>query len=232
MYKAVIFDLYGTLIENPSKNEYKNELEIMSAILKIDIKEFEHYWNRETYMKRVLGYYKTIEGNLIDICKSAKVNISHEKIMNAAASRENFTKSSLEKLKDNTRAVLEGLKKRGYKIGLISDCSCDVPKYWNTCKIKSFFDSEVFSCVSGVKKPDNKIYRLSLNELDLKPDECIYVGDGGSFELTGALNAGMSPVLISYAETRMTFRHNVDIWNGRRIQNLSELMKYLPIIHL
>lgn len=45
-------------------------------------------------------------------------------------------------------------------------------------------------------KSDARIYRLACDGLGLDPSGCIYVGDGSSQELTGALEVGMRPVLI------------------------------------
>jgi putative hydrolase of the HAD superfamily len=49
----------------------------------------------------------------------------------------------------------------------------------------------------GVCKPDPRIYRAACEQLKVDPRECLYVGDGGSRELTGAAAVGMTPVRLS-----------------------------------
>jgi len=46
------------------------------------------------------------------------------------------------------------------------------------------------------EKPDPRIYHLALERLKVKPQDCLYVGDGSSHELTGARKVGMHPVQI------------------------------------
>jgi len=41
------------------------------------------------------------------------------------------------------------------------------------------------------------MYRLACTGLAVTPAECLYVGDGGSGELTGAAAVGMRPVLLA-----------------------------------
>ena len=45
-----------------------------------------------------------------------------------------------------------------------------------------------------MKKPDACIYEEALRRLGIMPDECIFVGDGGSRELEGAKSAGIKAV--------------------------------------
>jgi putative hydrolase of the HAD superfamily len=62
--------------------------------------------------------------------------------------------------------------------------------------LASLFDTAVFSCHCGSKKPEPRIYQQALQQLGLKPDTCLFVGDGGSNEHHGAYAVGMKPVLI------------------------------------
>lgn len=47
-------------------------------------------------------------------------------------------------------------------------------------------------------KPDLRIYEYALNRLDVKAEESLFVGDGGSNELAGAKRAGMISVFTEY----------------------------------
>ena len=61
-----------------------------------------------------------------------------------------------------------------------------------------YFDAPVLSCEAGVMKPDPAIFRLSLDALDVCPAECLYVGDGGSDELTAAHALGMRAIQATW----------------------------------
>ena len=59
-----------------------------------------------------------------------------------------------------------------------------------------YFSEALFSWQVGVAKPDRKIYELCASRLQRSMSSCLFVGDGGSSELQGARDAGMSPVFV------------------------------------
>lgn len=54
------------------------------------------------------------------------------------------------------------------------------------------------ACFSQRKKPDEEIFIRCLSELNLSPEECIYVGDGGSNELEAAKLMQMQPLQATW----------------------------------
>ena len=55
-----------------------------------------------------------------------------------------------------------------------------------------YFDKVCLSYEEGVQKPDEEIYRRCMAGLGVAPEECIYIGDGGSQELEAARDLGMN----------------------------------------
>ena len=53
-----------------------------------------------------------------------------------------------------------------------------------------------------MKKPDACIYEEASKRLGMDMAECLFVGDGGSNELTGAVNAGMEAVQAKWYTNR------------------------------
>ena len=119
--------------------------------------------------------------------------------------------------------ALKRLRELGKKIGLISDCGGDIPVLWPETPFAELIDEAVLSCTVGLRKPDPRIYELACDRLGVSPDRCLYVGDGGSNELTGADAAGMHAVLIraSYDDEADERR---EAWAGLRISSLSEVL--------
>ena len=68
---------------------------------------------------------------------------------------------------------------------------------WGECPIARLFDSTVISCHVGCVKPEPEIYQISLRELGVEAREAVFVGDGGSSELEGARNVGLTTVMIA-----------------------------------
>ncbi|MDE6698901.1 MAG: HAD family hydrolase [Lachnospiraceae bacterium] len=55
-----------------------------------------------------------------------------------------------------------------------------------------YFDAVLLSCEQGIQKPDEEIFIRCIEQLHVKPEECLYVGDGGSRELETARKLGMT----------------------------------------
>jgi len=87
----------------------------------------------------------------------------------------------------------------------------------------------VFSPEMGVRKPHARMYRAARDGLGVSALECLYVGDGGSRELTGAVLAGMHPVLIRVPEEEAQgmYRVDEDHWQGATISSLSQVLDLL-----
>ena len=70
----------------------------------------------------------------------------------------------------------------------------------NDYRIKQFglsqiFDLFVSSCYVGMRKPDDKIYRLALDLIQKAPDECCFIDDRPA-NIEGAAKIGMRTVLM------------------------------------
>lgn len=88
--------------------------------------------------------------------------------------------------------MLQALKSKGAKIGLISNCFSEEVVSIRKSILFPYFDAVCLSFEEEVMKPDERIYESCMNKLQVKADECLYVGDGGSKELETALKMGMS----------------------------------------
>jgi epoxide hydrolase-like predicted phosphatase len=84
--------------------------------------------------------------------------------------------------------------KNSYKMGLITNAWPDV-RYWLEKKwnIADIFDHIVISAEVGLLKPDPEIYFLSLQGLDVKPGEAIFIDDFKE-NVEGARAVGMQAI--------------------------------------
>ena len=94
--------------------------------------------------------------------------------------------------------MLSGLKAQGIRIGLITNCFSEEAKLIRESELFLCFDAHCLSWEEGVRKPDPDIYRTCLHRLGVAPEECLYVGDGGSFELEAARALGMQAVQATW----------------------------------
>jgi putative hydrolase of the HAD superfamily len=227
-YKAIIFDLFGTLVRSPSNQGYLDVLERMAAYLSVPPDDFNRVWF-ETARERNVGTIQSIEDNIIRICEQLRVHARDAAIGQATRIRLDFVRQTMRPRPDAIE-VLAHLKSQGFKVGLISNCSPDAPVIWQDTPLAPFFDLAVFSSSAGMRKPDPRIYLLATEQLGVKPKDCLYVGDGASQELPGAARIGMSPVMIQVFgedfESPLPEDARGD-WDGPRVSSLTEVLKLL-----
>jgi len=225
-YEAVIFDLFGTLVDNFAFQGYQGTLSGIASALTLPSEDFYRLWYETSHM-RATGFFETVEANIEHICRTLGLQVEADRISAAARIRIDFTRRTLTPRQDAVE-TLARLKAAGYKIGLISDCSPDVPLLWQETAFASLVDVPIFSCAVGFKKPDPRIYTLICERVAVMPQKCLYVGDGSSRELTGASQVGMHPVLIRvpYEGTIYeSFRPDPEVgWQGCTVSTLKEVL--------
>jgi putative hydrolase of the HAD superfamily len=220
-YKAVIFDLYGTLVPTFSENKYRALVMQTALALGAPPEPFWDLW-AASFNDSFLGIIPDSTAKIIYVCEKLGITIEQDKI--TEQSQLLFHHESLAMVpRPEAVGVLSALKQRDHKIGLISDCVSETITYWENTTLKPFFDTTVFSCAVGVKKPDPRIYRIATERLKVKPQDCLYIGDGSSRELTGAFKAGMNPVKIRVPD-EIPYFLDEDDWHGATISSLNEVL--------
>jgi len=87
--------------------------------------------------------------------------------------------------------LLDQLRSRGLRLGVISNCFAEDVATWPQCALASRVDCTVFSCDVGLAKPDPDIYLEALRRLHVDPSDAWYIGDGADDELSGAEQVGL-----------------------------------------
>lgn len=107
---------------------------------------------------------------------------------------------------------------------MISDCTHELAELWDTLPLASLVDAAVFSVVAGRRKPHASLYRSMCQGLGVAPSEAIYVGDGGSNELTGATAVGIRAIRLVAPDSAdaLVYDAEADGW-GPLIESLEEL---------
>jgi epoxide hydrolase-like predicted phosphatase len=101
-----------------------------------------------------------------------------------------------------SRSMPELVKKLGknYRLAALTDCG----KEWLEFKLKKsglekVFDPVISSCHSGVRKPDEKIYKILIERLNMEPSQCVFIDDNES-NLLPARKLGIYTVLFQNQE--------------------------------
>jgi putative hydrolase of the HAD superfamily len=98
---------------------------------------------------------------------------------------------------DSTHALLDVLRERGLKTGLVSN-AFDPPALLHRdleqMGLGSRLDVAVFSSETGKRKPHPAIFETALAQLDADPSRAIFVGDRRYEDIRGAKELGMTTV--------------------------------------
>jgi len=204
-YRAVVFDLWNTLVLWPTEDGH-NFYGLMADHVGIPHDRFSEAWTG-LYDQRATG---PLEPSVRAVCQ--RLGVADELVQGLIDVRIDFTREALVPV-EGSLEILDELRRRGLRLGLISVCSEEVPRLWEETPLASRIDAAVFSCSVGVRKPDTRIYEIAAEWLGLRAEECLFVDDQPSF-VEGAVAAGMDAVLIGD-----------EPWEGKRIEQLDEVLE-------
>ncbi len=191
--RTILFDLFHTLTSLESVRSGGLSTSEYLGISK-------QSWSEqllEKSMERLIGALKDPFVIIKGMVHAINPDIPDQIIQNATQNRIERFKNALLAVPESTIRTLQTLKSMHKKIGLISNADVSEVYYWKESPLRLFFDSVVFSCEAGLAKPDPKIYEYSLRQLQERPENAVFVGDGGSDELCGAKQVGLSTVMIT-----------------------------------
>lgn len=127
---------------------------------------------------------------------------------------------------DDALEVVPKLKNT-YKLAIVSDAWPSLLDVYNENNMTSYFDSIVISSFLGTSKPDNKMYNTALQELDIKPEEAIFVDDSLK-NCMGAMEVGINTVLLCRNKQAYISEKIKSIGKGYKVINdLNQLYKFI-----
>jgi putative hydrolase of the HAD superfamily len=221
-FRAVVFDLFGTLVPEFPLRAWEGMFEGMAGALGAGASAFRREWDA-TIIERQTGRFGTVEDNVRAICERLGLTPTDTEVTDALEVREALY---AERFRPQPGAVetLTWLRERGCATALVSMCAPDAPALWRASPLAGLVDALVFSSEVGLRKPNPAIYLAASDRLGVDPGECLYVGDGSNRELTGAAAVGMTPVrIVDPTEDVRMLRPDVDDWAGAEIRSLAEI---------
>ena len=225
-YKAVVFDMFGTLADEPS-HAFGGMLERMAEAAGVSKEAFERVWEPTTIGRQV-GAFPSIEAYVRHVFGLLGLEEDAERVERFVALRRVATRKALTPRADAAH-VIDALQRAGVKVAMVSNCSIDVAEVWEEGAIAPLVEHAVLSAAVGLVKPDARIYRMAARMLGVAPADCLYVGDGGDYELAGARNVGMEPLLICvpYEDpAKVWYKQEAVSWTGPRVASLTEVLAY------
>jgi len=173
--KAVIFDMYGVIVKDPTGG-------------------------LSDYMSRVSPHisHEMLYGYWIPASRGEMTSAEFFTALGFAdpAAAESDYIDTIE-IDPDLFPVISTLRQNGYKTAILSN---DIAEWNRALRIKhgldKLFDTVTVSGEERIAKPSREIYALTAARLGLSPEECIYIDDREHF-LDAAAALGMHPILFN-----------------------------------
>lgn len=191
-YRAVVFDFFGTLTRSVQRGPQHAEI---ARNLGCDPEAVVGVLDR-SFRARARGLFGSAEATLRWVSEQAGGRPETAQLRAAMAARIEALQTDT-RLRPDAVTALYALKRLGLATAVISDCTHELPAFLPRLPVAPLLDASIFSVEVGRCKPDPLIYLAACRELGVQPQECLYVGDGGSRELTGATEVGMTAVRLT-----------------------------------
>jgi putative hydrolase of the HAD superfamily len=230
-YKAVLFDLGGTLVAYYKSAEFQGILErAINGIQQFLFETMAITYDQVTLWERVEAEnheaddfrVRPLEDRLVNIFQLQDLADEHAFIAKVCTI---FTNRIFEigTIFPDTIEVLDEIKGRGLRIGLVSNTPWGSPaNLWREelrrLDLLHRFDITVFCRDAGWRKPASQIFARALSMLELDSTDCLFVGDDPRWDVNGPLAVGMNAVLIDRTD---------DSHGDTTISSLQELFEIL-----
>ena len=167
MYKSIVFDLGGVMIDFDPKGYLVDRL-----------------CNAETEEEVYDLTFGSEEWKLLDAGLISRFDGNHRMLEKARAAGRAFEVQGvlddwLHILRPRHRMeeLVRRLKSHGYCVYYLSNIPQDVLELLTERGVLAQFDGGVASCEVQVNKPDPQIYRTFLRKFALRPEECVFIDD-------------------------------------------------------
>jgi HAD superfamily hydrolase (TIGR01549 family) len=203
LHPEVIFFDYGNTLAADTDDQFRDTAAYLSY-LGIDLtrSRFDEGWRAaESYA----GEYRGRNG-----CRSWKrdrfwYNFCRAFLETAVgedgvelAERMSETQFFVNTIYPDTLAVLEELRRRGYRLGVISNW--DAPTLhaqFDRFGMTPFFESILPSYEVEANKPDEHFFRTALDSMQVTPERAIHIGDSFGCDVVGARGVGITPIWVN-----------------------------------
>lgn len=194
--KGVLFDFWGTLVENgvfPSPvSQVKYFLRLRDIRFHDYIVRFEKVFMTSKLSSLTEGFEK--------VC--AEFNVSPPSwVIDKMVGMWNKNRL-LARPFPETEEVLGRLSAE-YKLGLISNTDAfSIEPLLEKFSLSKYFSAVTLSCNEGYLKIDKELYHKNLKLLGLKPEDVVMVGDSMESDVRSAENAGIRAILVDRRDKR------------------------------
>ncbi len=179
---SVIFDWGGVLIDDPAPGLMRYCAQALSVTKEDYIRTHDKFAadfqkgliSEDTFWERICAE--------LDVPKPKAPSLWADAFKTAYVPREDMF------------SLAERLGKNGYKTALLSNTEAPAMQFFYQLQY-DMFDVLVFSCAEGTRKPESKIYELTIQRLGSRPEQSVLIDDKPGY-INGAKQAGLNTILF------------------------------------
>jgi putative hydrolase of the HAD superfamily len=220
--KAVMFDLGLTLIRTASFPEIYQRI-LANFNVKVSIEaiikaqnETQKEFDISTYNEKNRQKFWTNYNSAL----LKKAGVKENVVFLASQIDKLWWRFSHVEVFDDVEPTFSELKNKGLKIGLVSNgFQKDLDCVLGELDLKKWFDSVVCIDSCNCAKPNKEIFLFALEDLQINPNETVFVGNSIEQDYDGALAVGIRPFLID-RDKEHSSQYN-------KINSLSDLLTIL-----
>jgi putative hydrolase of the HAD superfamily len=217
-YRAVLFDFFGTLTQAVRRGPLHARI---ARRLGCEPAEMTAILDR-SFLDRSRGAYGDAAETMRWVCTQAGARPRTDELHRAFTARVAAIRADTTLRLDAVR-TLRTLRRHGLRTAVVSDCGYELPFLLPRLPVGPLLDERVYSVHLRQRKPHPLMYLTACDRLGVSPRECLYVGDGGSRELTGAADVGMTAIRLDAPDLADHLVFDRDVaWIGPTIGELTE----------
>ena len=227
-YEAIIFDIYGTLIDYDYSQYYaldklldiipwnKVERPITKDVFDFWYKEKNEFYNRPDSNK--INQYDQQKIILENVLANWKIIVDSTQLTNRLF---DIYETSWRAYPDVLECLFNINK---YKLCIISNGDSKFQRLKLTkTGLEKYFSEILISGDIKIKKPNSKIYQTMSDKIKIPIDKCVYIGDRLDFDAIGSSDAGMLGVWLN--------RKNItDKKIPKKVKMIASLQQLTPLL--
>lgn len=179
--EAILFDLYGTLLKISRRSIHRE----IPRLLQVD----RGRWTQLVRRDLLTRPFEDSPAFVRFVCDALAPGHDPAVELRCLAS----LRSEIESVHPftGTTSLLHFLKRRGYRLGLVSNLASAYKEPLERFELAPLFDAVAFSCDEGVVKPEKQMYLDVCRRLGVEPSQALFVGDSAANDVAAPEELGM-----------------------------------------
>ena len=183
--RALVFDLYGTLIHLDERPFQREIARLITAPRREwigflrDVLVVRAYASREAFVDAIFERFAPRPDLDRGEARSRALALLDREI-------------ALARVEPSARSILGFLRRRGFGLALLTNSASPYRAPFDRFALAESFDHALFSCDLGVKKPVEASYRAALGALGVGAEEAMMIGDSVANDIQAPRALGLS----------------------------------------